>query len=257
MHFEQWIKGFCLAVLLFYCQGVAASNEPNPQAMKKISRYLLPYEHPIKEKLDGIFGRSRVLLNLNTIKKAGFINAKPRKHTHLIVTSHPNMQGYIFKLYLDAQYLRRQVSEEHFWLLRIRGARAIKKEIIKNHWEHLFCVPKKWIYLLPKKPSAPQEYFSKHTILVEQDMQLCPSKTNIKKWAQVTPDVLDKLFYLLETLGLHDCAKPDNIPFTEEGKIAFIDTQTHQEWPVAYDKLTHYLSPEMQKYWKKLTVSAK
>lgn len=41
-----------------------------------------------------------------------------------------------------------------------------------------------------------------------------------------------------------------NIPFTKSGKIAFIDTEHHYPGiSVRYDKLTPFLSKEMQEYW--------
>jgi hypothetical protein len=52
----------------------------------------------------------------------------------------------------------------------------------------------------------------------------------------------------LRKLGLNDCAKPDNIPFCSDITIAFLDTQTHHQWPILYHRLTPYLSLEKSVY---------
>lgn len=221
----------------------------------QVSPYFLPEDHPIRPILDQIFSYYRVTLSIKSMKKAGFIHPKPRKWTHLIVTKHPDLPGYIFKLHLDAQRHYKKKPEYIHWIKRIQGAHAIDKKIQKYHWEHLFKVPEKWIYPLPEEPSPPKEFIRKNFILVEEDMDIFDDKENYGKWRSdwITADKLDSIYIILEELGLHDCAKPDNIPFSKDGRISFIDTETTQEWPVLYKKLTHYLSPPMRSYWKHLT----
>ena len=63
---------------------------------------------------------------------------------------------------------------------------------------------------------------------------------------------MDEFFNILETVGLHDCAKPHNAPFSKDGRIAFIDTQSYHEWSVNFKALTPYLSPANKAYWKML-----
>ncbi len=86
-------------------------------------------------------------------------------------------------------------------------------------------------------------------------MDLYDSDQNYEIWKsdQVTEELLTDFYTLCEELGLKDCAKPENAPFSKDGRIAFIDTQTTQAWPVRYKKLTPYLSEERQVLWKKLT----
>jgi len=217
-----------------------------------VTPHLLPENHPIKKKLDKIFSKDRVVLNKNSMKKAGFTTATPQKVTRLIVTKHPQLEGYVIKTYLDAQKAHKNKSEEHFWLMRIKGANAIRDLISDKEWEANFKVPKKWIYPLPKNPSPPSSFQRINFILVEEDMNILGNKENKRNWGSdvITQNLLKDLITILDTLGLKDCAKPDNIPFSHDGKIAFVDTQTHHEWPVNYKKLTEYLSPSMKNYWK-------
>ncbi|MGA8164173.1 MAG: hypothetical protein WB791_03995 [Waddliaceae bacterium] len=238
------------------------SYQRSPKVPKEIWESLVPYflpeDHPIKGHLDEIFSQARVILSIPSMEKAEFLHPKPRKWTHLIVTKHPDIPGYIFKVYLDAQRYHKKKPEYVHWLERIQGASKIQNEIDRRHWQHLFKVPKKWIYPLPLHPSPPKEFIRKDFILVEEDMNIYDEGENYQKWKSswITVEKLEALYTLLEKLGLHDCPKPDNIPFSKDGKIAFVDTQTLNKWPVLYHKLTPYLSPSLKFYWKNLLRSA-
>lgn len=213
--------------------------------------YLLPENHPVKQKLDSIFKDNSVLLNLNNLQKAGFEKSAPRKFTKLIVTKHKDLPGYIFKLYLHSQ--RSGIDEIKFWMMRINGANKIRTFILDKRLDDKFKVPQKWIYKLPKKNSKLDQYYLKNTILVEEDMDLLSDDQNKNKWKNdITQLDLDNIYLILNELGLYDCAKPDNIPFSQDGKIAFIDTQTHGCSSINYKKLIPYLSKDNQNYWKKL-----
>lgn len=246
----------------FLLQRSEAYTQPkhvSEETWKRLKPYFLPLDHPIRPCLEKIFSETRVTLSIKSLKKAGFIHPRPRKWTHLIVTKHPEVPGYVFKIYLDAQRYFKQKPEYTHWLERIHGVLAIENEIQTHNWEHTFKVPKKWIYPLPKEPSPPKDFMRKNFILVEEDMNIFDEEANNDKWKSdwVTTEKLDALYSILEGLGLRDCAKPDNIPFSKDGKIAFVDTQTFDSWPVNYKKLIPYLTPKMQSYWKQLTKKKK
>ena len=265
MLFAAQSKYIFWVVLLFYSVQLSAGqsyllNGSKPSHIQdnvwnQVEPFLLPEDHPIKPVLDKIFTQSRATLSIKSMKQAGFINPYPRKWTHLIVTRHPEVPGYIFKIYLDAQRYFKGKKEYEHWLQRIEGVRLIKEEIEDRGWEHAFKTPIKWIYALPSEPSPPKEFKRKNFILVEEDMEILDTNANYEKWGsdEVTEDLLRAFFTICEELGLHDCAKPDNAPFSKDGKIAFIDTQSFYHWPVLYEKMTPYLSKEMQALWKKLT----
>lgn len=243
---------FNVSILVFFFQlsyGWAFDIDP----------YLIKDGHPAKVELDRIFSESRAIFNIDTMLKAGFINPYPRKFTRLVVTKHPALKGYVIKAYLDAQRYYKRQPEILYWTLRIQGAEAIRSLIEKNQWQDRFKVPHKWIYPLPETPVPPRDYLCKHYILVEEDMDLMPQEINKRLWAGegVSRDLLLSLFSLLEELGLHDCAGIDNIPFSKDGRIAFIDTQSFDIWPVHYAKLKPSLSKEMKGYWDQITASHK
>lgn len=132
---------------------------------------------------------------------------------------------------------------------------AIKKAIHQHHgFQHYFKAPQKWVYPLPQHPAPPKGINNKHFILVCEDMHVHRHKDNIAKWKGVAINKrkLSALFIMLRELGLSDSVYPFNIPFSKDGKITFIDTEYHHDWPVPYHKLTPYLSPRMKLHWKNL-----
>ena len=114
------------------------------------------------------------------MKKAGFTHPCPRKFTRLIVTRHPWLEGYIIKLYLDAQRYYKKQSELEHWCSRIEGANLIRDYIRENSLEHIFNVPQKWIYPLPKFPVPPKELKRKNYILICEDMGILDNEQNQK-----------------------------------------------------------------------------
>lgn len=240
-------------IIAFFIVSIFSFKAYAEDVLDAVSPYLMADEHPIKASLDRLFSSSRVILNLKTLKKAGFDKAKPRKFTDLIVTTHPNFPGYIFKLYLDAQRYHKGLPEHHYWILRIQGAEKIRKEIAVLGLNNIFKVPKKWIYALPTHPKIASGYLTKYYILVEEDMELLSSKKNKARWASdnVPQTTLKNLLKILKKIGLKDCLKPDNIPFSKDGRIAFIDTQTFDE-KVDFKRLIPHLSKNNQTYWKSL-----
>lgn len=219
------------------------------------SPYLLPEHHEIKPILDSIFTQSRATLSPETLLEAGFITCEPRKYTHVIVTTHPDVPGWVFKLYLDSQVRHTKKSEAQHWNDRAEGAEIISQIIESYGFQSLFKIPKKWIYVLPEYPKASKGYIEKESILVEEDMQILPKKENLKKWksSEVSRELLSALYIILKEAGLSDCLKPANIPFSIDGKVAFVDTEIHGDTKIKYKELKSYLSEENKAFWAKLT----
>lgn len=217
--------------------------------------YLLPDDHKIKPILDSIFTRSRAVLNCQSMKDAGFASCTPRQYTHVIVTTHPKLPGYVFKLVLDCQLRHKNQPETAFWARRAKGAELITKIIQEHGFESFFKVPKKWIYLLPENPKAPKGYAGRESILVEEDMNILSKDENKIKWKSdaVSHELLESLYVIIQEGKLADCLKPDNIPFSVDGKVAFVDTEIFNKKKVHYKKLKPFLSSENRRFWEELT----
>ena len=219
-----------------------------------ITPYLLPEDHPIKPELDRIFSASRVTANRDTLKEAGFKSIQRGKWSHATVAKHPNLKGYLLKLYLDKE--SNIVDWEH-WRDRILGANETQKAIDKHGYQSMFKVPKKWIYPLPTDPAPLPGYERRNFILVVEDMHLLSKKENLAKWSssKVSTRKLDAIFTVLKEVGLWDNVYAFNLPFSKDGRIAFIDTEYFLRWPIKYKRLSPYLSKDRKAYWKKLIAS--
>ncbi len=226
------------------------------EVWEQVQEYLLPEDHPTKGILDRIFSSSRALANEEAMLEAGFYPVKPQHFTKIVVTRHPELPGYIIKAYLD-NITPRYNKPDYFYLMkRAQGARLIQQSITAHHYEHLFKVPQKWLYLLPDHPLPSKSYRQqrKMFILIENDMDIVSDQKNEKLWksSRVTTELLDAMYVITTELCLSDSTKPANCPFSRDGKVAFVDTQVFLTSQMKYDKLTPYLSPSMQAYWKKL-----
>lgn len=217
----------------------------------ELKPYFLPIDHPLKARLDHLFKKNRVTLSEETFEKAGFGKPKKRRPDQIIIGSNPLFKKYIFKVYLDTQPV---LNEWIYWVKRIEGARAIRACLKRHDYTH-FTVPHKWIYPLPEEPSPPSDvmYHRKNFILIADKMDILKSKDNLKAFKnRMTPERLDELYTILTEEGLIDSVYPDNIPFTKNGQIAFIDTEHHHLSPVPYHKISQFLSPKMRQYWQSL-----
>lgn len=68
----------------------------------------------------------------------------------------------------------------------------------------------------------------------------------------MTPKLLEAFYYLVKSEGLSDSVYAFNLPFCRDGKLAFIDTEHHHEWPVYFQRTLKYLSEPMQKFLTEL-----
>lgn len=224
------------------------------EAWEQVQPYLLPYDHPAKEALDKIFSSSRVTESLQHLKKAGFTFSPPRKELSLICAAHPKLGKYLIKTYLDTHYM--EGNEWVFWIRRIEGSRRIQKSIDEHGLQKLVKVPKKWIYPLEEDPSpSNQNLHRKNFILVTENMQIMRADKNAERYKKViTEEQLNALHTLLTENWLTDSIYIDNIPFSIDGRIAFIDTEHFMQTDkqLKLHRLGRRLSEKMKLYWNEL-----
>lgn len=223
-----------------------------PEIWKKVKPYFLPKDASIRPILDDIFSNSRVIFDLQSMLDAGFIPT-PIQGGRAIVMRHPALEGYIIKTYLDT------VPHTRFdwdsWINRITGANLIRKMINENGWRSKFKVAHKWIYPLPESSIPPEGAIMRHNfVLVVQDMDLAPYEETRTRWFELNnTKVLDVLYKITRKLGLRDCMRPRNIPWSNDGKIVFVDTESFDKDHVPFSQFNKRLNPDMLKYWIKLT----
>ncbi len=212
--------------------------------------FLLPDSHPMKAKLDVIFSKARATTSVETLKAAGFKCLPLRKWDNVMVAWHSKLKGHLVKFYLDDQI---GIPDLETLIKRIYGAEKIRTAINEFGYQKMFKVPRKWLYPLPDLPASLPGLQRKKFILVEEDMSLYSSYDNEQLWKNsVNKKTLAALFHLLESLGLTDSVYITNIPFSTDGRLAFIDTEHYSKWPVEHSKLLRFLSKKKQKYWNEL-----
>jgi len=218
----------------------------------QLKPYFLPFNHPTKHILSEIFEAERVTLCRESFIAAGFKVNAPKNPGNLVVGKHPRLKEYLVKAYLDTQ----DAAEWDNFFKRVTGALSIQQSIDTHGYQKQFDVPKKWIYPLPFNhlpPNDPQ-YFQKNFILIVEDAHLLNHYENAKSFKnKITSKTLNALHTIITEEGLIDSLFRGNIPFNKRGKICFIDTEHHHLWPIKYEFLLRYLSPEMQSYWQNLT----
>jgi hypothetical protein len=253
------IRNFLFAFSLCICLNPHSAFAKDTQFLKPhdvsnhvwedVKPYLMPASHPIKKKMDKLFSSFRVTENEQSIKKAGFLRTKPAHFSKAIVSRNDDLKGYYFKFYNDEQEID---VESKQWIDRAFEAKSLKKTITDYGFKKYFEVPEKWIYIIPDHPKSNGPY-PKHFVLVAKKLDVLHGFHNRNKWKKnITPKILNAIWTVIEKEGLIDSVVGHNLPFTEDGKLAFIDLEQHHIWPVPFGRLTEYLSPKMQVYWEEL-----
>lgn len=221
-----------------------------PEMRDRIAPHLLPLRHKMKPVLDAIFSTSRAIENEDSLAAAGFITLHSKQSSFVKVLKHPEVPGYLFKIYMDTETRLKQDKPGWEWLTqRCEGAKRIR-DFIKNKKIKHFSVPDKWLYLLPIDPPT-KGPIHQPVVLLVTDMNLVSKPEILEAWKTVpTREYLDELYYILS----HGCGSrflSSNIPYTKSGKFAFIDTE-YPDRKITLWKVKEFLSDEMQLYWDEL-----
>lgn len=215
---------------------------------QETKEYLLPSDNFYGNALKKIFSKSDSDLTPQTIKKLGF-KILDNLGLHVLVAKHPSLPGYVFKFFKYGEFPG--IDWQH-WINRIEGAKLIQEGIDTFGYKKFFKVPKKWLF----KTNATQMIEGvKYPcyILIAEDMQPESRKVNHKIWrSQTTSKILIALHKMIKTYGLRDSARVANVPYCKYGKIAFVDTEAYNSWPVNYHPLLEFLSSKNKNYWRAL-----
>ncbi|MEC7839836.1 MAG: hypothetical protein VX777_07335 [Chlamydiota bacterium] len=233
---------------------VAFNPYVSEEVWNEVAPYLMPDDHPIKQKLDKIFQDKRVTESCETLLEAGFVFT-PVQGIVCKAMKHKKMKGYVFKIYPDTIETR---VDWVSWTKRCRGAKLIRESIKKHGYESLFKVSNKWIYPLPAEPSPKtmSKGGRKNFILVAEDQHPTSKKYNWSKWRRVrSQEFIKKVMRVVIDTGAGDCVRANNIPWCKDGKVAFIDTEVTHRWPVSFQPMLEVMSPKMRKKFPKLVES--
>lgn len=177
------------------------------------SKYILPEDHFLQKPLATIFQDPEILASRQSLEQAGF-QLFSHHHRGMAVGRHPLLKGHLIKVFFNDVPHALQVQN---YISRIEGARHLQEYIDKHALQHI-VTPKKWLY--PIKENA----FGITCVLVVEEIDIVSSSETRELYANIDPDVLEELCMVLKRFrGLDSVTK--NMPFTRDGKIAFVDTE--------------------------------
>jgi hypothetical protein len=144
---------------------------------------------------------------------AGFTVFDRHDETRIMVARHATAPGLLFKKYSRAV----TVNQCKNYDARVEGADRLRALIAKHDLKHV-VVPRKWIIDLP-----PDHGVCEH-VLVAEHLDLVHVNEIGKQYRAIDDNRLRELcFVLFHFRGLDSII--DNVSFTKEGKLAFIDTE--------------------------------
>jgi hypothetical protein len=138
----------------------------------------------------------------------------------ICVASHKLAEGYLFKKYVNSGKRDSLKDQLDNYETRIEGARKLRDLIDEQHLRHV-VVPRKWLRELPSNFGSRKQ--PAHILVVER-LDLLDADASEREYGRIDADALRELCIVLHAFrGLDSTAK--NVPFTTDGKIAFIDTE--------------------------------
>lgn len=165
---------------------------------------------PVVAQLGDLFSDKRMFASFDSFADEGFRLVKHAEHKMMSGT-HRSLPGYIFKKYnndKDDQLLN--------YMRRIEGSRLLRRFIEERSYQHV-TAPRKWLYELPS--GFPERY-----LLVAEKLDLASERSTLRHYGSLSKDQTTELATVLFYFrGLN--STPQNLPFTTDDKIAFIDTE--------------------------------
>jgi hypothetical protein len=183
-------------------------------------------------------------------RKAGFDVIDREHKDKIMVATHGAAPGYMFKKYSNDTSPKDQLEK---YEQRVEGARKVRALIEERRLEHI-VVPQKAVIELPREFSSRKS--SPHVVIAER-LSLSSHSDTKRTYSHIDENVLRDLCVVLHVFpGLDSVVA--NMPFTKDGKIAFIDTE---HWGRRRDRwkesdrphLRHvHLSDDRMKFAKKV-----
>lgn len=167
---------------------------------------------PIYALLPELFKDSRMFDSYEAFNSAGFHLVEHAEHK-IMSGSHKLVRGYLFKKYNNDRDGKEQISN---YMHRIEGSKLLRNFISEQDFSRV-AAPRKWLYELPS-------CFSEPYLLVAEKLKLVSEDKTLRNYDRIgrrqTRELATILYYFR---GLNSTVS--NLPFTEDGKIAFVDTE--------------------------------
>lgn len=167
---------------------------------------------PFVPVLEDLLTDPEMFSSLDTFRAAGF-HLVDHAETKIMTGSHRRLRGYLIKKYSNARSGEKQVRN---YMHRIEGARLLRSFIAEHGFQHVVA-PQKFLYELA--PAFPERY-----LVIAEELDLVSRDDTERAYENLDEEQAGELAVILYYFrGLNSTAA--NLPFTEDGKIAFIDTE--------------------------------
>lgn len=189
---------------------------------------------PILSLMSELFTDPKMFSSFDRFESAGFslVDHAPHK---IMTGSHKLAKGYFFKKYNNDKPGKKQLRN---YMHRVEGSRLIRT-FIADHGFSRVVAPRKWLYELPA--SFPERY-----LVVAEKADLVSRKDTESAYGRISKEQMHELANILYHFrGLNSTAA--NLPYTEDGKIAFIDTERWHHDKDLLRKVGDRLSGERRK----------
>lgn len=199
----------------------------NPR--ERVQGLLLPDGHPVKEVLDRICRDPIDFLDGGALSRAGFFSADervPQIGDEFMVFSHRELSGYLLKCFRPVgEWSTRSRYRLKSYINRVENSRAMRGYIEKRGFGRV-AVPQKWLYHLGGPFATPEAPFG-HYMVVAERLVLLPLAQSRRYYQTISAEALHQLVDLWYDHPWFE-ASLDNMPITETGEIAIVDTE-HSE----------------------------
>lgn len=167
---------------------------------------------PIYSLIADLFTDPKMFRSFDHFSDAGFSLVAHAPHK-IMSGKHKRAKDYLFKKYNNARPSKKQLKN---YMRRIEGSRLLRAFIAERNLQQVVA-PRKWLYELPE--SFPERY-----LLVVDRLDLMSDDATLRKYQRIRKDQMHELALVLFYFrGLNSWTK--NLPFTDDGKVAFIDTE--------------------------------
>jgi hypothetical protein len=173
---------------------------------------------PAEIDLDKLFHRRSVFDSSDDMSAAGFKVLRESKREKVVVASHRDAPGYLFKKFLNDVSISRD-EQLAVYRRRVDGANALRAHL-DLIGSQTIIVPKKWLCELPPRFDARGK--PAHIVVVQR-CNILDREESERQYHRIDKQQLYDLCTIFFCFKRVDFTAK-NAPYTPTGKIAFIDT---------------------------------
>jgi hypothetical protein len=196
---------------------------------------------PTSLDLKGLFHETHMFDSTRSWREAGFSVEGRGTESSIMVASHPSAPGYLFKRYSKKVSLKKQLRN---YRRRVEGAEKLRAFVASRGLNRI-AVPGKYMHDLGHKFSRRGVHAF---VLVVERLPLLDSAASKQMYRALDDEGLRQLCVVLVAFrGLDSGVR--NVPFTDQGQMAFIDTERWKEKKkITLKRIREYLSGDQRAF---------